>query len=107
MQLWLIPVTAVALLAFTWVYVQRRFSARLTVGVVVALSVLALLVEFGFYAQVQLLGPVIFRGGPAVIDLMGVAWGFWLAVALNVVAIAVCTYYLRVAHKTPVGQGNV
>jgi hypothetical protein len=91
-HLWLIPVTAVALLVVAWLYWHRRVTARLVLGSVLALSVLALLIAAGFYWQIASLN-VISSGdrGPQYIVL----WGCWVAMCVNVVAGAACIYLLR------------
>lgn len=99
-HLWLVPLTALTLLALALVYVQFRFSARLTLGVLIALSVLALLVEAGFYMQVFWLKPVLF-GGPGGGNWIGVVWGLWAAVVVNVAAIAASVYLLWRARSRP------
>ena len=87
-DLWLIPIIAAALLALPWVYRQRLFSARLTLGTVMALSTLALLVEVGFYVQILLLKPALFGS-------YGALWGFYVTVVVSVVVIAVCVWLFR------------
>jgi hypothetical protein len=99
-HLWLVPLIAAALLVLALLWRQRRFSTRLALGILIALSALALLVEFGFYMQVFWLKPIIFEG-PGQGDFIGVEWGFWAAVVVNVAAIAASAYLLwRASHSS-------
>jgi hypothetical protein len=92
-HLWFVPLIALALLVVAWFYTQRRVTARLALGCVLALSVLALLVELGFYWQIASLDAIGPGGGPQ----YAVLWGCWLAMCINVIAGAACIYLLRPA----------
>jgi hypothetical protein len=54
-HLWLVLLVAVALLALASLFSRRLFSPRLMLGMIVALSALALLVELGYCVQVDAL----------------------------------------------------
>jgi hypothetical protein len=96
-HLWLVPVAAGVLLVIAWLCVRRRVSSRFASGALLALSMLALLVELGYVAQVSSLASVIV-GSPGAPSPIGVAWGCWLAVAVSVVASAAGAYLLRPSH---------
>ena len=93
-HLWLIPIAAVALLVVAWLCLQRRVAARLALGCVLALSVLALLIAAGFCWQIASLNAI--SSGNRVPQYV-VLWGCWLAMSVNVVAGAACVYLLRPA----------
>jgi hypothetical protein len=93
-HLWLIPITAVALLLVAWLYSRRRLTARLALGCVLALSALALLIAAGFYWQIASLDAL--EPG-AQVSPYAVLWGCWLAMCINVAAGAACVYLLRPA----------
>ena len=96
-HLWLVPLIALALLVVAWLYARRRITSRLALGCVLALSVLALLVELGFYWQIaslNALNPGESSAG-ARVPQYTVLWGCWLAVCVNVIAGAACIYLLR------------
>jgi hypothetical protein len=101
-HLWLVLIAAVALLILAWMSAQRRVSHRLIVGVLLALSALALLVEIGFYVQVVVLNTLI-DGGPGNAHLADVLWGCWFAMLVNVTALAAGVYLLLSSrlHPTP------
>lgn len=96
-HLWLIPIIVGALLVVAWLCSQRRITSRLALGCVLALSVLALLVELGFYWQIASLNAIDNGGGsPAArVPQYTVLWGCWLAMGVNVVVGAACIYLLR------------
>ncbi len=93
-HLWLIPITAVALLLVAWLYWQQRLTARLALGCVLALSALALLIAAGFYWQIASLDAL--EPGTQVSPYAAL-WGCWLAMCINVVAGAACVYLLKPA----------
>ncbi len=93
-HLWLIPITAVALLVVSWFYTRRRMTSRLALGCVLALSALALLIAAGFYWQIASLAAI--EPG-ARVSPYAVLWGCWLAMCINVVAGAACIYLLKPA----------
>ena len=97
-HLWLVPLAAVALLGIVWVYRQRLISARLSIVAALALSVLALLVEGGFYIQVASL---VGSGNNSQPPSFGVAWGFWAGMVIATLAIVVCGALLRSGQATP------
>lgn len=96
-HLWLVPLVALALLVVAWLYSRRRVAARLALGCVLALSVLALLVELGFYWQIASLNAIDAGAAPASVHVpqYTVLWGCWLAICLNVVVGAACIFLLR------------
>jgi hypothetical protein len=108
-HLWLVPLTAGALLVIAWLCVQRRLFQPLAAGVILALSVLALLVELGYYVQVSSLALAYTdsSNGRAP-SLIAVSWGCWLAIAVSVIATAAAANLLRPsgALPTPAGRDN-
>ncbi|HEU5200878.1 MAG TPA: hypothetical protein VFU32_14665, partial [Ktedonobacterales bacterium] len=80
-HLWLIPVTAVALLVVAWLYSRRRVTARIALACILALSTLALLIAAGFYWQIASLDAL--EAGARVLPY-AVLWGCWLAMCINV-----------------------
>jgi lysylphosphatidylglycerol synthetase-like protein (DUF2156 family) len=98
-QLWLIPLSALALLVTAWLAGQRRVAQRLAAGITLALSVLALLVELSFYLQIQALegffGVQEEEGSLILPPAYSVTWGFWVAVAVSAVAVAASIYTLQ------------
>jgi hypothetical protein len=92
-HLWLVPLVAVALLVLAWLFSRRLFSTRLMLGMMIALSALALLVELGFWEQGRAL-TMVSGGGPPLAGV-GVLWGAWVTVAVNVLALAWAVYLLR------------
>lgn len=96
-HLWLVPLTALALLVVAWLYSRRRITSRLALGYVLALSVLALLVELGFYWQIASLNAIDAGGSSAGVRVpqYTVLWGCWLAMCVNVVAGAACISLLK------------
>lgn len=96
-HLWLVPLAALALLALAWLQMQRLLPDRQATSALSALSALALLVELGFYLQVQGLQTLFgdFAG-------LNVSWGFWGAIAITVVALVAGVALLRPAHPRPI-----
>ena len=99
-HLWLIPVTALGLLVLVWFAARRHISRRLVTGITMALSMLSLFVELGFYMQVSSLeaefeAAVVRAVQHVPYSLYNVSWGFGLAVCVNMAAIIACIYLLR------------
>jgi hypothetical protein len=91
--LWLLPVTALALLGFAALQWRFELSQNLANAVLLALSLLALLIEREFYMQVQALPEL--AGGRIAIEVF---WGFWGVLAMTVVAAAVGIHRLWTAR---------
>jgi hypothetical protein len=91
-HLWLVPLAALTLLVVAWLYSHRRITARLALGCVLALSVLALLVELGFYWQIASLNAIDAGARGVDIPSYAVLWGCWLAMCVNVVVGAACIF---------------
>ncbi len=104
-HLWLVPLTAVALLVIAWLCGQRRLSFQLAPGAILALSALALLVELGYYVQVSSLGSVM-ANNPGANSPIGVLWGCWLAVGVNAVALAASANSLKPYRALPTAEGE-
>jgi hypothetical protein len=104
-HLWLVPLTAVALLVIAWLCGQRRLSYHLASGAILALSALALLVELGYYVQVSSLGSVM-ANNPGANSPIGVLWGCWLAVGVNAVALAVSANSIKPYRALPTAEGE-
>lgn len=86
------PLVAAALLVLAWVFTQRRFSTRLMLGIVIALSVLALLVELGFWEAGRSL--IMGLASMPYDHPIGVQWGCWAAVVINLIALAESAFLL-------------
>ncbi|HEY7357045.1 MAG TPA: hypothetical protein VH590_11285 [Ktedonobacterales bacterium] len=80
--LWLIPLLGVALIALAGLHQRRMLSARITLAALLALSLLALLIEGGLYLQVQH-----FQEMLGDLTGVGVSWGFWSAAGVNAAGI--------------------
>jgi hypothetical protein len=87
-HLWLIPVVAAALLVVAWYAAQRRVGVRMAAASILVLSAGALLVELGYAVEVTSFAQVMPSG-------VGVAWGCWLAVIVNLATAAVAVNLLR------------
>lgn len=92
--LWLIPLSAVALLAFGGLCLRHRISARLAGVALLTCSALVLLVELILYVHVLSIQHTM------VADFVnvGVSWGFWVAVGVTAAAIAAGFTLLKPAY---------
>ena len=84
-HLWLIPLVAGALIVLAVWWFRHRLAAGLTSAITIALLTLALLVTAGYVAQVTSLGAIGMSGTQPVYVT---AWGCWLALGVNVAALA-------------------
>lgn len=87
-HLWLVPLAAISLLIVAWYAAQRRLPERLAAGTILALAVLATLVELGYVVQVGSLAHAMSAG-------ISVAWGCWLALAVSLITGTAASNLLR------------
>jgi hypothetical protein len=92
-SLWLIPLTAVALLVVGGPGWQKRLSERQALTALLTLSALTLLGLLGFYLQAHNLQVT---SGPTF--GIGVSWGFWGAVGITAAAIDAAITLLKGAR---------
>jgi hypothetical protein len=104
-HLWLIPLTAGALLVVAWLSVQRRLPPRLATGAILACSVLGLLIALGYDVQVTSLAPAL-AGNPDAPSPIAVAWGCWAAIGVNAVAIAASANALKPSRALTTAAGE-
>ncbi len=80
-----------------WLSSRRLFSTRLMLGMVIALSMLALLVELGFWEAGRSLSMSL--ASIPYDHPIGVLWGCWAAVVINLIALAESVFLLRALRR--------
>lgn len=95
-HLWLVLLSALALIALAVLLGLHRISARLAALLLTLISLGALLLEFFFLLQVGSLSSAIRIGVSATSNqtLYGTSWGFWLTVVTTIAALGVGIYLL-------------
>ena len=95
-QLWLILVSALALMGVAVLLGRHRIGVRLAALLITFISLYALLLEILFLVQIDSFQGAIdeLAGGRLNQTLYGVSWGFWLALAATVVALGVGAFML-------------
>src|SRR5579871_4892416 len=95
-QLWLILVSALALMVVAVLLGRHRIGVRLAALLTSIIALYALLLEVLFLVQIDSFQSAIddLAGGRLNQTLYGVSWGFWLALAATVIALGVGTFIL-------------
>jgi hypothetical protein len=99
-QLWLILLSALALIAVAVLLGRQRIGVRLAALLITIISLYALLLEILFLVQIDSFQGAIneLAGGRLNQTLYGVSWGFWLALVATVVALGMGAYMLYQEH---------
>jgi hypothetical protein len=107
-HLWLVLLCALALIATAALLRLYRIGVRLAAMLITGLSLLALVLELLFLAQINSFQGAInaLAGGNLNQTLYGVSWGFWLALVATIVALGIGAYmlyqeYAPGARRTP------
>jgi len=95
-HLWLVLVSALALIVLAVLLGLGRISLRVAAILMTTLSLFALLLEVFFLIQANSIQSFFesVAGGTLNQRLYGVSWGFWLTLAITVVALGVGAYML-------------
>jgi hypothetical protein len=91
-HLWLVPLSALALIAVAVLLRMGRLSIRLASVLIVAPAFLALLIEFFFLIQVNSIESAFSLSQAGIIARQvayGLSWGFWFAVIVTIAALGI------------------
>jgi hypothetical protein len=99
-QLWLVLISAIALIVITALLAVHRISLRLAAILITLISLFALLLEILFLVQMNSFQNAIndLALGRLNQVLYGVSWGFWLGLVATIVALGVGAYMLLQAY---------
>lgn len=96
-HLWLVPLCALALIVMGVMVRMGRLSIRQASVLIVALALVALVVEFFFLIQVNSIEDAFATSQAGIISRQaayGVSWGFWLGVIVTIVTLGIGLFLL-------------
>lgn len=99
-HLWLVPISALALIVIAILLGRHRVSLRLAAALVALISLFLLLLEILFLVQINSFQAAIdnLAGGRVNQTLYGVSWGFWLTLVATVISLGVGIYLFYHAY---------
>ena len=109
LSLWLVPLTALGLVAITWMLGRGLLWRRMAAILACVTLLVALALETFFLLEVQSLQNYdvqVFQsaGQQLTGTAYSVAWGFWVALALTGIALLVSGFLLLQRHKSVTGR---